>query len=214
MLRLTVIFVFLYLGVYVAVAFHPFSYSSVGNNHVRTSVSSSTCLYNSMEAGQQDLLQVRSFLEQNYPEFFNLIDKNDDLWKKLSDGDGYTMFVPSAKAFADLGAKKLDQLDDPRNSETTDKIGSFHCIAETVTFDALFNSGGVITLEGEVMVDRSKSGGVLGMGGQEDGGVLVNEAKITQTIEVGPGVIHEVDKLVNPNILWRYMDQLRIPGSR
>ncbi|KAL7577576.1 hypothetical protein ACA910_015104 [Epithemia clementina (nom. ined.)] len=174
----------------------------------------STCLFSSL-SDQQGLIQVRSFLGQNYPSFYNLIDKNEDLWKKLSDGDGYTMFCPSEQAFADLGQKKLDQLDDVRNSEIRDKIGAFHCIAETVLFDDLYNSGGVLTLGGEALtVDRSRTGGMFGMGGQEDGGLLVNGARVTNVEGVGPGMVYEVDKLVSPNILWRYMDQLRIPGSR
>jgi uncharacterized surface protein with fasciclin (FAS1) repeats len=103
---------------------------------------------------------------------------------------------------------------DERNVETTKKIIAYHVIAEVVTADDLFNSGGVLTLGGEIPVDRSVSGGMFGMGGKEDGGVLVNSAKIITSIELGSGVLHEVEGLVAPNILWRYMDQLRIPGSK
>ena len=162
---------------------------------------------------QQDLVSVRSYLEENYPSFHKLIDKNEEAWKKLSDGDGYTMFVPNQAAFQKLGEKKIQQLDDVRNQETTNKVGSYHCIAEVVTFDNLFNAGGVITLGGDIPVDRSTSGGFAGIGGKEDGGVLVNGNKVIQSIDVGPGVIHEVEGLVVPQIVWRYMDQLRIPGS-
>ena len=173
-----------------------------------------TSLWSSFSSDQQSLVEARSFLE-NYPAFYNLIDKNDELWKKLSDGDGYTMFVPTEEAFQELGDKKLKQMEDVRNTETKNKIGAFHCVAETVTYEQLYNSGGVVTLGGEaVNVDRTKTGGMFGVGGQDDGGLLINGAKVLQTYEVGPGMIYEVDKLVNPNILWRYMDQLRIPGSR
>eukprot|EP00527_Entomoneis_sp_CCMP2396_P009635 CAMPEP_0198136722 /NCGR_PEP_ID=MMETSP1443-20131203/342_1 /TAXON_ID=186043 /ORGANISM="Entomoneis sp., Strain CCMP2396" /LENGTH=201 /DNA_ID=CAMNT_0043797989 /DNA_START=91 /DNA_END=696 /DNA_ORIENTATION=+ len=166
-----------------------------------------------LSMAQEDLVSVRSYLEENYPSFHKLIDKNEEAWKKLSDGDGYTMFVPVDAAFAKLGDKKLKQLEDIRNVEATNKVGAYHCINEIVTFDELYNSGGIITLGGEIPVDRSTSGGMFGVGGNEDGGVVINGAKITGSMEVGPGTIHEVDGLVVPQIIWRYMDQLRIPGS-
>jgi uncharacterized surface protein with fasciclin (FAS1) repeats len=56
-------------------------------------------------------------------------------------------------------------------------------------------------------VDSSASGE------KEDGGVTINGAKVVESIEIGNCVVHEVDTLVSPQILWRYMDQLRIPGS-
>jgi hypothetical protein len=88
-------------------------------------------------------------------------------------------------------------------------------IAETVSAEALFQAGGVITQGGEVPVGRSVTGGMFGMGGKEDGGVTINNgAKVVQSVPLGKGVLHEVDALTSPSILWRYMDQLRIPGSK
>mmetsp|Transcript_2146 Transcript_2146/g.4499 ORF Transcript_2146/g.4499 Transcript_2146/m.4499 type:complete len:210 (+) Transcript_2146:1454-2083(+) len=168
-----------------------------------------------LRMAKEDLLTVRSFIEEYYPSFHALIDQNDEAWKKMSDSmDGYTFFVPSENAFAELGEKKNEQLQDIRNQETIFKIGAYHLIPEVVTFDDLYNSGGVITLGGDIEVDRSKSGGMFGLGGQEDGGVVVSGARVTQTMEVGPGLVHETDGLACPSIMWRYMDQLRIPGSR
>ena len=139
---------------------------------------------------------------------------NDSIWKSLGGSTGFTIFAPNAAAFSALGESKQGQLLDERNLETTQKIAAYHVIAETVTADDLFNSGGVITLGGEIPCDRSTSGGMFGVGGKEDGGVLVNNVKIVESIELGAGVLHEVEGLVSPNILWRYMDQLRIPGSK
>jgi uncharacterized surface protein with fasciclin (FAS1) repeats len=104
---------------------------------------------------------------------------------------------------------------DPRNLETTQKVAGYHVVGEAVTFEQLvYNSAAVFTIAGEVPVERSVSGGMLGIGGQEDSGVTINKAKIIQSLSVGSGILHEVDSLVSPNILWRYLDQLRIPGSR
>lgn len=46
----------------------------------------------------------------------------------------------------------------------------------------------------------------------------LNGAKVVKSVEFGDdatklGIIHEVDGFISPSILWRYADQLRIPGS-
>ena len=66
---------------------------------------------------------------------------------------------------------------------------------------------------GDVIIERSVSGGFFGVGGKEDGSVTINGAKVLSSTEVGKGIVHEMDGLISPSLLWRYMDQLRIPGS-
>ena len=98
-----------------------------------------------------------------------------------------------------------------------EKIGTYHAIAEKVTAEELFNAGGVVTLgEEAVTIERTVTGGVFGVGGKEDGGVTLNNAKVVQTWEepISDCIVHEVDALVSPDILWRFCDQLRIPGSK
>ncbi len=170
----------------------------------------------SQGSDNEALLTVKSFLKENYPGLNLILEKNDSVWKALAgvEKGGFTIFAPNAAALATLGEGKQKQLSDPRNLETTQKVGAYHVIAETVSAEALFNSGGVITLGGEIPIDRSRTGGFLGVGGKEDGGVTINGAKVVKTTDLGNGLVHEVDALVSPSILWRYMDQLRIPGSR
>jgi uncharacterized surface protein with fasciclin (FAS1) repeats len=156
----------------------------------------------------QNLLAARTFLQENYPIFYSILQKNDDVWKAIGEDDadkgeiGFTIFAVSDASLQQLGDKKASQLMDPRNLETTQRIAGYHVLSETVTAEQLFNCGAVVTSSGEIPVD------------QEDGGVLINKAKATQTWQVGTGLVHEVEGLVCPNIMWRYMDQLRIPGSR
>jgi uncharacterized surface protein with fasciclin (FAS1) repeats len=167
----------------------------------------------------QNLLAVRAFLQENYPYFYTILNLNDDVWKAIGEDDvekgevGYTIFAPNNDAFTKLGETKQSQLLDPRNLETTQKIAGYHVISEVVTAEQLYNSGGVITISGDIPIERSVTGGFFGIGGQEDGNILINKARAVQTWTVGTGLIHEVDDLVSPSILWRYMDQLRIPGS-
>ncbi|GKY92737.1 hypothetical protein MPSEU_000243700 [Mayamaea pseudoterrestris] len=164
-----------------------------------------------------DLQNVKTFLSERYPLFDSLIlSKNQDVWKKLSDvsDGGCTIFAPSNQAMESLGDKKLEQLRDVRNDETAQKMGAFHVVGERVTADELFNSGGVVTVGGVVEVGRSVKGGFFGIGGTEDGGVTLSGAKVTTTVDIDKCLIHEVDALISPAILWRYCDQLRIPGSK
>lgn len=79
---------------------------------------------------------------------------------------------------------------------------------------AALSIGGVLTLGGELRVGRSKSGGFLGFGAKEDGNVVIgnNSALIVKSTNIGNGVVHEVDSFVAPDLIWRYYDQLRIPG--
>ena len=48
--------------------------------------------------------------------------------------------------------------------KVAEKIASYHIIIEPVTAEQLFNSGGVVTEGGTVPVERSVSGGFLGVG--------------------------------------------------
>ena len=88
-----------------------------------------------------DLLLVKSTLEQNYPNFYQILQKNDAVWKALAGAEagGFTIFAPNTAAFQALGQNKWDQLLDARNLEQTEKVGAYHVIAETVTADQLYN---------------------------------------------------------------------------
>jgi len=192
---------------------------------------SKTFLRSTTPEETSEISNVEKFLNLKYPEFLTLLSKNEQAMKLLreSNNDGYTIFAPNAQAFADLGDKKRQQLEDPRNLETAEKMGAYHVIdEEAITAERLYREdwtkpkqdgkpvltiGGVVTLGGEVPVGRSKSGGFLGWGAKEDGGVTVGpEAKVVQSFNVGNCIVHEVDAFISPLILWRYCDQLRIPG--
>ncbi|GAX25350.1 hypothetical protein FisN_5Lh444 [Fistulifera solaris] len=169
--------------------------------------------------GNQNELEL--FLAERYPSFYQLVMKpNEKVVKTLRKNAsfGFTLFVPNEAAFGKLGEKKINQLRDARNLETVSKISDYHTIGdETVPLDVLLgdNIGGVLTMGGEVRVGPSQSGGFFGIGAKDDGGVVIgSNAKIVQSFQFGAGVIHEVDSLVSPEILWRYVDQLRIPGSK
>jgi len=143
--------------------------------------------------------------------------KNDDVWKKLRDSTvGITIFAPTDDAVAALGDKKLQQIRDVRNEETVLRMCAYHAVNEPVGAEELFSSAGVIPVAGDVIpVERSVTGALFGIiGGKEDGGVTVGGARVIESIYIGTSIVHRTDDLVSPSILWRYCDQLRIPGSK
>lgn len=172
--------------------------------------------------------KLDAFLAKKYPSFHALM--NDDMKKAIIKGP-VTLFVFNEAAFEALGEKKRTQIEDPRNSEIREKMGSYHMIAgEAVSAIELKTEdwtkgkpkdgtppntvvASIVTLSGEVPVGRSKSGGFLGFGAKEDGDIVIGPgAKIVQSFNVEGSFVHEVDALISPLILWRYCDQLRIPG--
>ena len=164
------------------------------------------------------LNEMEAFISDNHPTASKLFQSNADAKKAFkADLVGATVFVPNEDAFKNLGSSRLDQLKDIRNEEVSQKIISYHVIDEPVSASELFNAGGVLTKGGEDMIERSVQGGLFGLGGKEDGSVMLNGSKVVKTTEFKnesrTSYVHEVDGLLCPSILWRYADQLRIPGS-
>ena len=183
-------------------------------------------------------MELEQFLQQEHSMFYALLlDKNEDVWKRVRDNiassGACTIFAPTNTAFQALGEKKVQQLQDNRNEEVRNKIGSYHIVLDdsVVTTEQLYNSGGIRTMaSGDnpiVPVERSKpSGGNIfamfmsqGNNPENDDGTVVlgsNNARITNSIYLQNSntLIHQIDALISPNILWRYCDQLRIPGSK
>jgi uncharacterized surface protein with fasciclin (FAS1) repeats len=171
------------------------------------------------------------FLSTKYPAFYTLLSLDDDILKLLQESTSITVFCPVQKVFDGLDSKRLAQLADPRNLETVQKIVAYHIIPdEVIPATRLFQedwtvpktkSGkpelsfrGVMTMGGEVAVGRSKPVGFLGLLKEEDDQVTIGpEAKILKSFVVGKyAIVHEVSAFVSPVLLWRFMDQLRIPG--
>jgi uncharacterized surface protein with fasciclin (FAS1) repeats len=195
-----------------------------------------TVLSESSTEDAEEGQSIESYLKENYPIFESTIfSKMPNVYATLKEADsssGFTIFCASDAVMIDIDQKRKLQISDPRNEEITEKLASYHLIPNgkvtrerlqredwtvprTADGVAALSIGGVLTAGGELRVGRSKSGGFMGFGAKEDGGVVIgnNEAKIVKSVNVGKkGVIHEVDALVAPDLIWRYFDQLRIPG--
>lgn len=178
---------------------------------------------------------IESYLKTNYPLFESTLIANiPNIYSILRESDastGYTLFCAPDTVMSAIDKQRKVQISDPRNAEITEKLASYHVIQngkvtkERMTREdwtvpkidgvAALSIGGVLTLGGELRVGRSKSGGFMGFGAKEDGGVVIgnNDARVISSLNVGKnGIIHEVDALVAPDLIWRYFDQLRIPG--
>lgn len=100
---------------------------------------------------------VADYLREAHPPFASLLAQNEKIWNSLQnpEASGTTIFAPNGAAFEALGEKKREQLKDPRNSEVTEKIGAYHVVDDFVSLEQLLNSGGVVTLAGDVAVGES-----------------------------------------------------------
>jgi uncharacterized surface protein with fasciclin (FAS1) repeats len=188
-------------------------YQSSNNNGAAATTTSNLVLY------------VQDYLKANHGIFFDLVlSKNDQAWKRLSQAETLTIFAVTDQGMLEnVGDTKLKQLQDGRNAETVERMAEYHLIADdAVSAQALYGCGGVVTLgQGAVPVERTRSGGggllgLFGGGGNEDGGLTVGGARVVSTVVLADGlaVIHGTDNVVSPRLLWRYCDQLRIPGSK
>lgn len=83
------------------------------------------------EGKERPKLEV--FLEKKYKSFYNLIMKNNDEMIKAIKKGSVTIFVPNDAAFESLGEKKRKQLEDPRNEEIKEKMGSYHVLPDAVS---------------------------------------------------------------------------------
>jgi len=181
---------------------------------------SSTTGSNLNDPVSADRSQLENFLNENFPTLYSvLFQKKENVLKiaRVSEESDFTVFAPNEDAFTALGEKRKQQLLDPRNGETAQKIAAYHFIRdESVPMETLLNEniGGILTLGGEVRVAPSVAGGLFGLfGGKNDGGVVLgSKARVVKSFIINNGIVHEIDALISPEILWRYMDQLRIPG--
>jgi uncharacterized surface protein with fasciclin (FAS1) repeats len=240
----------------------PWQVSGFGTLFRPVDRASISCVYSSSSSEESgatsssSVVSIEGVLKDNYPAFYALLSKNDNIFSQLEEAyaeKGYTIFAPNAAAFEALGEKKRLQLDDPRNLETAQKMGLYHIVVnEALSLTQLNREDwtvpktseglpalkfkGLVTLGGEVPIGRfkKKSGGNflsnllmdigVGNSGQDTNAVMDDkgkpvteiiigpEGKILRSLKLGNAIIHEVNGLVSPMILWRYCDQLRIPG--
>jgi uncharacterized surface protein with fasciclin (FAS1) repeats len=175
--------------------------------------------------------ELEQFLQLEHSMFYQLLlSKNEHVWTMIRDNisiGGCTVFAPTNDAMEQLGTKKIEQLQDVRNEEVRNQIGSYHVIVDDiVTTEQLYDSGGIRTIATGnnpiVPIERNKVGGnifdMISGNTKDDGTVTIgsNNAHIINTIYLQNCncIIHQMDALISPNILWRYCDQLRIPGSK
>ncbi|KAL3911168.1 MAG: hypothetical protein SGILL_007388 [Bacillariaceae sp.] len=83
---------------------------------------------NKQEEEEEERPKLDAFLEKKYPKFYGLV--NEEMMKTIKQGS-VTVFVPNDTAFQTLGEKKLAQIEDPRNEEIKEKMGSYHIVPES-----------------------------------------------------------------------------------
>lgn len=185
---------------------------------------------------------LKEFLEKEYSAFATFISLNPGLWQTLSKESAVTIFALPNHVFDKLGEKRLLQLRDIRNEETAQKIGLYHVVIGDAISSARMRTedwtvkvpkdstrpikvSGLVTMGGEVPVGRPKTDGpffarLLGKRPPQDTAGKKNDVRIgpngriqkSYKLADGACFVHEMDNFISPDILWRYCDQLRIPG--
>jgi uncharacterized surface protein with fasciclin (FAS1) repeats len=99
----------------------------------------------------------------------------------------FTVFAPTDEAFKALPAGTVDELLKPENKDKLVAVLTYHVVPGKVMSTDLSNGMKAKTVQGaEVTI-------------MTEGGVMVNDAKVTQAdIEASNGVIHVIDKVILP----------------
>lgn len=137
--------------------------------------------------------------------FANLLKKVPEILEKLDSKEPITIFAPTDESFKKLPADIIKKLGDWRNLDVVEKIVKFHVSAGLFTEEELSKLG-ELPNEGSVplKITPATSGGFFGVGGQADG-FRINQAKITSTEVCEHCIIHIVDDLLNPYLLYRFL---------
>jgi len=100
----------------------------------------------------------------------------------------FTVFAPTDEAFAKLPAGTLESLLKPENKAKLQSILTYHVVAGKVMAADVVKLKTAKTVEGEKVTIKAA-----------DGGVMVNQAKVTKAdIEASNGVIHVIDSVLLP----------------
>lgn len=145
-------------------------------------------------------------LEQdpNFSTFASLLNGVPELKSLLSDsslagggGNIFTVFAPSNAVFAKLDKQIMFKLGKKDNLPILRKVVRFHFVEEVLTQDDIAQLKEMSTL---ALLPVSIKPGA---GGRS---FKLNEASVTRTFDsCENGIIHEVDSLVSPFLLFRFL---------
>ena len=114
--------------------------------------------------------------------------KAADLVETLKGKGPFTVFAPTDEAFAKLPAGTLDDLLKPANKAKLQGILTYHVVPSKVMASEVVKLKSAKTVNGQTLAIKVK-----------DGGVMVENAKVTKTdIGCTNGVIHIIDTVVLP----------------
>jgi transforming growth factor-beta-induced protein len=100
----------------------------------------------------------------------------------------FTVFAPTDEAFAKLPAGTLEALLKPENKARLQSILLYHVVPGKVMSQEVVKLDSAKTAEGRSLAIKTM-----------DGGVMVNNARVTKTdIETSNGVIHVIDTVILP----------------
>ena len=196
---------FLYCGLLFLMTISPIlSYTAISplQNHLDVYKSSTTSLSATVK---ETLLK-----DPRFSIFASMIPAVADINAAIGDpkvGAGFnflTVLAPSNEAFQKLDNGILKKLASVDNLAILRKMIRFHFIEDILTSEEIYQRPSIDTLALISVSIKPQYGGMLGTGPVT--GFKIAEAKITRPdISCENGIIHEVDTLVSPFILFRYL---------
>lgn len=117
-----------------------------------------------------------------------------DLIETLQNDGPFTVFAPTNQAFNSLPEEKLNSLLNSDNKDELKKLLTYHVIPKRITFGDVMGIDGVRSTEG-VMIGTLQ-GQNINLRVQEDEIFLNNSSTVIKSIQVGNGVIHIIDGIL------------------
>ena len=148
--------------------------------------------------------------DPNYSIFLSMVEAVDDLNKLIGDDKieaGFnlmTVFAPNNAAFSKLDKDIMIKLGRKDNLPILKKIVRFHFVEDILSKDEIEQRKSIDTLALLPVSVKPITSGLLGTGSIK--GFKINEAAITKPdISCSNGIIHEVDSILSPYLLFRYL---------
>jgi uncharacterized surface protein with fasciclin (FAS1) repeats len=115
-----------------------------------------------------------------------------------------TIFAPSNSAFSKLDKTVMSKLTRKDNLPILKKMVRFHFIEDILTKDDIEQRSSIDTLALLPVTVKLERSGVLGSGSVA--GFKISDASILRAdISCSNGIIHEVDSIISPYLLFRYL---------
>ena len=165
---------------------------------------------------QQTASDAEQVLAQTYSYFDWILKHNQGIVDQMREG-GYTLFVPTDAAIANLEQAKLDCMEEASGDAALrpvlDALAAFHFVPMPLTLDEICQGGqgGVIHTAGGELQVQANGGNVF-----VNGVTVLQSYSFEDTTSGARSVLHETEGLLCPDEVWDILHNHRggsMPGQ-